>query len=733
MPDPSLRSLGSSLQKEESFMNRHCKILSILMALACCTTVAGRAAEPDAAALVAEFTGQGAAQTRDQGQLDAAYAKVLDSLLPNMSSADLTVRGDAQNTWERVSLHAGWPGQEPQRLAAARAMVAKLGADTPQEARVWLLKQLDHIGRGEAVSALVTLLDDKDTLVKETARRALSNDVSPEAGPALRAALGRADTPEWRVAIINALGYRRDTAAVADIARLAADKDETVAAAAISALGRIADPQSVRTLDALKAGASPTLRTLVVDSQLLMAERLRADGKAPAAAAIYQQLYAPAEAKRVRIAGLRGLVAIQGARALPAVSDVLRGNDARMAVMAVRFAGEVPGAAMTQGLAGLVSKVPEAAQVALLDELGSRGDVTARTAVLAAAKDNSVAVRTAALEALGKLGSGADVALLATTAATSTDPERSAARDSLTHLAGRDVNDAIVKAMAGADSKLRMELVRALAARRVTTATPALLQAAQDQDAALRLEAIKALGTLGDEKSVAPLVGLMVQSPSDEQRQAAQQALIDVSDRLQNRAPASDVILAALPGAATPARVALLGTLKSYPSPKALEAVRAATKDVDAKVQDAAVRALSDWPDAAAVPDLREIATGGDETHQVLALRGYARLVAASDRPAAEKLKMLQEGLALAKRPEEKRLFLAGLGDVTTVESLNLVQPYLDDKTVSQEAAAATVNIMKAIVGQVPDGKAVLRKVVAVARNRQVLRDANSLMGRAKG
>ena len=71
---------------------------------------------------------------------------------------------------------------------------------------------------------------------------------------------------------------------------------------------------------------------------------------------------------------------------------------------------------------------------------------------------------------------------------------------------------------------------------------------------------------------------------------------------------------------------------------KALDAVRAALKkeDLTAEVKDAAVRTLSEWPDAAPADDLLALVnTSSNQTHKVLALRGYIRMAGMTGKPIA--------------------------------------------------------------------------------------------------
>jgi hypothetical protein len=148
---------------------------------------------------------------------------------------------------------------------------------------------------------------------------------------------------------------------------------------------------------------------------------------------------------------------------------------------------------------------------------------------------------------------------------------------------------------------------------------------------------------------------------------------------------------------------------------KALEAVRAAAKDSDADVQDAAIRALADWPNAAPLADLLAIAKADAKpARQVLALRGYVRLVGVASAPGTEKVGMFRQALALAKRPEEKKMVLAGTADAPSLESLEMAKGYLADADLKAEAAVAVIKIAAAIGGSDQDAaKAALKQVIA--------------------
>lgn len=95
---------------------------------------------------------------------------------------------------------------------------------------------------------------------------------------------------------------------------------------------------------------------------------------------------------------------------------------------------------------------------------------------------------------------------------------------------------------------------------------------------------------------------------------------------------------------------------------ESLEAVRAALGDANEDFRGVAVRTLSEWPDAALAEELLALArTSSNETHKVLALRGYVRMAGMSKDPTAIYVRAME----LAERLDDKKLVLGGLGSAS--------------------------------------------------------------------
>jgi len=243
---------------------------------------------------------------------DKSFKETLEELLPGMSAEKIPDRKGPQQQWQEICSQAGTPGNEAERAEVCQLMAEKIGPDTAKPARIWLLKQLERIGRAECVDTVAAALDDKDPHVRDGARRALANNPAPEANGKLLAELKDASDKVFKIGLLDALGYRADAASIAEVAKELTNRDEGVAAAAARALGKIATADAAKALAGVRTKAKGDVRFRITDSYLLCADNLLKQGKAKEAAAIYMELNKPDEAKSVRLAAVQGLLKAAG-------------------------------------------------------------------------------------------------------------------------------------------------------------------------------------------------------------------------------------------------------------------------------------------------------------------------------------------------------------------------------------------------------------------------------------
>lgn len=562
-------------------------------------------------------------------------------------------------------------GAEARKQIEAR-FIAFLKSDAGLAGKDFICRQLNAMGSEASVPVLSAMLLKSETA--EMARYALEGIPGQAVDEALRAALAKT-SGRTRIGIINTLGVRSDAAAVPLLRPIALGQDEAAARAAWFALAKIADASAVEILDsaAAKDGRAAT-------AYLQAAGVLAARGNTAAALPIYKKLYGSKPAE-LRAAALNGLAKAGAERSI--LIQALGSSDARIQAVAMSH--------LTQDeLLSALPKMSETGQVRALGTLAYKGNAAAQPAFLAALKNPSKKVRLAALNGIGALGNASAVPPLAEIAAGGDEAEQAAARAALGRLPGKEVDEAIVRAIPSAEEKVKLELIRAAGERGTEAATPVLLETARSGSNDARREALRALRETASASEIQALLALVLKPVQAADRSEAVRSLAGVLRR-SDPARIEDVVAAYTAGDLE-ARTALMQVMRQSGNPKALAVLRDALKAEDADLKRAAILALGEWPDPTPIPDLMEIArTGANPVHQVLALRGALQLIRLPDagRTPAETVKLLADAMSLAKQADEKRTVLGLLPRFPGPEALKLAKAYVNDSEVSAEAKAA--------------------------------------------
>lgn len=576
-----------------------------------------------------------------------------------------------------------------------RLLKALASPKTTSAGKQFVCRMLRRVGSAQSVPALAKLLADKD--LSHMARFALQHMPATQAGTALREALPRLEG-DLKIGLIGSIGQRGDRNAMPEIAKLATDSNAGIARAAIGALGRIGGPQAAEALAKIEA---PEKLAAVRDNAYLMcADGMLAEGQKDEAVKIYGKMLAPEKDTWIRIAAYKGFIRAENDEAVPVVLALLKDKDLDLQRAAGKFMTEMPGAAATKALAEQLENLGADAQIVLLGALEARGDRAAAPYVAKAVKSDDVSVRLAAIQGLAVLGDASNVELLAA-ASVAGDEAGKAAMDSLGRLSGEGVAAALAGvAQSGAEPAIRINAIQALLNRRQTEAVPTLFAVAEDKNDNIRQAALRALGALCDQEHLAKMVSMLLAVKSDADRTAIERAMIATVTRLEK--PDASAVIAGLDKADDAVKPRLLAVLSYLGGEEALQAVRAELNSKDAEIARAAVRALGDWPEPAPLEDLLNIAkSDGDETRQVLALRGYIKLVGLpANRSAAGTVALLTDAMAAARQPQEKKTVLAALTKYPCDEALKLAENSRKDPDLGAEAELASTKIRETLMSK---------------------------------
>lgn len=478
--------------------------------------------------------------------------------------------------------------QSPQvRIAAAHAMGASGSADavspllghlddSAPDVRAEVASALGRLGDGRAVLPLVSKIRDASAEVRRRVARSLGALGDARAVSALILALSDSSA-EVRLESIRALGLlgaaargaegaEEATLALSPLASGATDSLDGSAAptteanlaerqAALEALGRIGSPRAITVLvqaldgdrpdamrtparDALVSVGAPAVQPLIqhVDGNPTAASAsgaVMALGDLGAVEAVDPILQGMQRNVVPSVPGLRALAKLKDPRSLPTVLELLDSPDPKVREASVLAARGVLDPANPDGRA--VEPIQSALQdatdvderVALVELLGRTGAARVQPTLIEIASSGSVAVRKAALGALGTLGVPAkevDAALVK-----ALDDEdariRADAAVALSRVGSADIAADLLRRLVEAAEQDRQALGLALSGVLARTSSDAIAKEAGDAVASApdtyRDALIEGIGRM-PAPNVVEVLGVIAKGPPDDRRKVAE-------------------------------------------------------------------------------------------------------------------------------------------------------------------------------------------------------------------
>ena len=621
-------------------------------------------------------------------QAPAVAAPSLDTILKQVATYDGGITSDA--LWQlRTYVYARKDDAAGRAECEAKLLQFLKGQATPS-AKMAASRLLRMVAGDTAIPVLQTMV--ADPRYSDYAIYVLQPMPGAAADNALAQALKTARGGP-KAAIVAALGQRRAAGALPLLEPML--RDPALATAAATAIGRIGGPAAAAALASAYGAASGEAKRLLAASILEAAQALLAASEPEASA----DLFGPIAADRslpapMRRAALMGNISAAGPRAAGLLVTMLGGDDADGRDAAIARIGDVVPPDGIGPVCDVLPRLPVDAQVQVLAVLSRYPARRVRPAALQAARSDSPDVRAAALRTLESAGDASTVPFLAETAASAQKgPVQDAARHALGGLQGREVDDAIVGALAQPSSDaVAAELLRAVADRRIFLAKPAVSASLAAPSTPVRIEAMKTLRAIGTPSDASRVLDVVVTSGDDVERLEAEKTVTALLQKTGSPSGRSGLIRARLVKETDPAvRAKLIPLLPATADGAALPVLRTALTDPDAGVVDAAARAIAAWPTATARDDMLGLLKNAkDETHRLLAFAGLVRLAGLDVNrlpgAAVADLKMLSD---LAWRPEEQKLVLGALATFPCQDALELARGLLHNEALKAEAQAA--------------------------------------------
>ncbi|MCP4620351.1 MAG: DUF1080 domain-containing protein, partial [Bradyrhizobium sp.] len=619
---------------------------------------------------------------------EPAVLELCGKLVPTGAGDDLNARLALNGLTKRVSTAA----DDAARALVSNAYVKALAAAGDTEVKAFLVRQLEAVGKAEAVPALAALLTDPD-LARPVAQ-ALEANASPEAVAALTAALPKAEGLA-RIAVIDALGQRQAAGAAEIILAFVENEDAALRNAALAALANIGAPGAKDPLAAAVAAAQGYDKTKLTSWYLLFAARRAEAGDIAACEIVCGELMVPDAPANVQCAALSTLVSAKGAGAMKDLLAAMDSESAEIRGAALKLADAIPDERAARQWLQCMQKAQPVVRAEILGMLGRRGDPYVKDAVLASLGHSDLAVRLAAADASVRLaGAGAAPAILGALEKATEDSEIAALKGALQRLSG-ETNGLLADALTQVPPAGKVALIQILAARSAAPHLFAVIGQLQDPEERVRVAAFRALANLATPEDLSGLVGFLLRhAQTGAERDALRQTAVQLANTLPEKEDRAKAMLAAYPLAGDVEKACILTMLSGVGGSAALDHVSRETQNEAAALKNAAVGALAAWPDADATDALLAIVkTATAPEHQQQAMGGYLRLVRTGRLSTTKKLEHCQTAMDAAQRVEEKKAVLSNLGGLRNGNVLAYVEGFLADETLKTAAAHAIVHI----------------------------------------
>jgi len=576
-------------------------------------------------------------------------------------------------------------------------LVTLLESKASAAAKDFACRQLGLIGGDAALPALEKLLGEAAT--RESALYALER--IPISGATLRDALAKS-TGAGRTQVISALGRRRDPQSVELFRPIVRDKDAAVSRSAIRALGLIGTPAAAAVLLQARQSTSGDLRDLAGLSLLDCAEHMAFAGQMQDAERILRELSKPGDNVGIRFGALRGLsLLVKAPNVLPDLVAFIKREDPKMAANAIHVLLQIPGPSPVRALADALPALKPATRQAAILALADRQEAKdALPRLVEVSASESPEVRAARWTALGRLGDSSHIPLLVKALAAA-PAERTAARLALTGMNCPNFDSVLLGLLDDADLDSRLEIVGIIEERRMVSAAEPLMAVVKQNEGKLRAAALRALRKTASESQIRPLVDLLASSSGATDGSVLEETVASLLKQYP-QPHVGYVLQSYRAGTDASRRTRLIACLRGVGDPEALSLLKEAMTAGQPEIRRAAILSLSDWPDAAPMPDLLVVAgkTNVDASLRTLALRGVLRLVGLPGaRSHAESVSVLRQVFRLAPEIGEKKGALAMLERFPCPEALEMGQAALSDPAVSAEAKSALEHVRAVTAG----------------------------------
>ena len=518
------------------------------------------------------------------------FAIDMDNIQTQLGSDDYAARKKARIELQLALADATKPGATGQeRKAMENTILAQIKSKLPLSERLYLIRMLELFGSAEMATPLNELLSDKDPHVSDSARRALASIPGDAATNYLLAALKKAPATE-QAAYLQALAYRRDAKAVAEMTRFLQSDNASIVANTALALSKAGKKEQIPAIKKALAKAHATTKP-VIEAAIIT---LGMDSKTA------RELTVSGSNPSIQAAAFAQLLSLDAKGAEAYLTTILPKTDlsARCKILNRAI---ILGSPSTQ--AHLVKALPSTsldAQMVILSAIGQMG-LSDYEAPLIAMLDTAQGkakgeLQGALIDTLSRIGGEASFAPI--NKALSADPNNKKIITAISQLKAPEADKKILLTAKGSeDINTRITAIQLLTLRNIPGSTELLNAiASTSTDKKVKDAALKALETTGNDESVRAFVKQVLSTtPADKD---VQRSLKRLSQHLGGSQAQWDKIYSpALKSAASDQhRESILLVMDGIPCQGSLSYLTELALNAKSALQTTAIRTLQRWP-----------------------------------------------------------------------------------------------------------------------------------------
>ena len=608
---------------------------------------------------------------------------------------------------------------ETKAQTAARLAVL-LDDDTTYPGRQFVCMQLRLVGGAAEVPKLAEWLNRPSDA--ENVRLALTDISCEESLVPLRKAL---ETFQGRslTGVIGSLAARNDRASLPAFVRLLDDPDKEVAVAAASALERF----GTEGLDALwNAQDSPGVGTALIGIANKLIDQGKPEDAVPLFAAFADTKY-PVGLRRAAFQGqLRTLTAEQRKQA---VMEWFFEDDPAKNDIAAFHLTELSDAEFDK-LYNNIGKMGPRSRIVFFEIAAERKGQELLESLLQSLESSDTTERLTALRMIGNFGEASTIPVLIN-ALGKDEVARDTAKEALVRFPAQTVGPKLLEALR--QPAVRDSAIDVIVAMKYYDAIDPMIQIARNE--ADPDSVIAGLGRLcdPDDTDLPRMLELYIASRPASKREKVERALVVICEKEPNAAVRADKLIAVLEkrgdGLSGQLLIDALPLLGKVGNQRVAEMIRPLIDGKDTALQQVAIRALCNWPNADYLDDLWKIASGHTSAqYRQWALRAFIRVATLkSDRPESETLAMLKKAMNIAVNAADRQWCLNRAATVRTMESVGWAASFLNDPVLSQTACAVLVELAHHRFLREPNKaefEPILLKVEQMAKDRDIAESA---------